>query len=633
MAFIFGGDTGETADSAAAKRKLAEALMAQGSQTGPVASPWEGANRAAQAITGALLARSADRATSDADAQVMAALSGQPYEPPKSSGGMLGRIFGGGPEKTPGTTNSSVAPATSDYVDPKVAALPQGASSATGGQDATWLSYANQNATRSQPLSQDLSKAMSFLPELGVKMEVFSGGQPGAGEGGGRVGSTRHDHGGAGDVFFYKDGRRLDWNNAEDVPVYQEIVRRAKAAGVTGFGAGDGYMQPGSMHLGFGAPAVWGAGGKGANAPQWLSDAYNGPAPAAPAPAQASGPQVAQNGGGVQAVTQALAGRQGGMADPEIARLVQLSRNVSPGMRSVVNAIIQQKMQQAAQAADPLRQLQIRKAEMDISGGSQLDQEVKRAGLRKTEAELGQMGKTGDIKDYEYAKSQGYTGSFSDYQTAIKKAGASSVNIDQRAEGQFEKDVGSAQAKIFTGMAEDAVSAKAQRGQISQLRQQLARTPGGLLGGLQGLASQWGVKLGPNASAIEAAQATISQLVPAQRQGMPGAASDRDVEMFKSSLPKLSNTPEGNQVILDTMDALAAYREEQGKIATQVVTGQMTRADGMKALQALPDPLARFKEATAPKPSETAIPEIGTKADGYTFLGGNPGDPNNWRKD
>lgn len=114
---------------------------------------------------------------------------------------------------------------------------------------------------------------------------------------------------------------------------------------------------------------------------------------------------------------------------------------------------------------------------------------------------------------------------------------------------------------------------------------------------------------------------------------MPGAASDRDVEMFKSSLPKLSNTPEGNAIILDTMDALAAYREEQGKIATQVVTGQMNRADGMKALQALPDPLARFKEATAPKPSETAIPEIGTKADGYTFLGGNPADPNSWRKD
>ena len=34
-------------------------------------------------------------------------------------------------------------------------------------------------------------------------------------------------------------------------------------------------MQPGSMHIGYGNEAVWGAGGKGANAPEWLRDAYH----------------------------------------------------------------------------------------------------------------------------------------------------------------------------------------------------------------------------------------------------------------------------------------------------------------------------------------------------------------------
>lgn len=134
-----------------------------------------------------------------------------------------------------------------------------------------WIRYANQGATRSQPLASDLVNALSFLPELGLEMEVFSGGQPAPGQGP-RVGSTRHDHGNAADVFFYRNGERLDWSNPAHVPIFQDVVRRAKANGVTGFGAGDGYMQPGSVHIGFGNPAVWGADGKGANAAPWLRE-------------------------------------------------------------------------------------------------------------------------------------------------------------------------------------------------------------------------------------------------------------------------------------------------------------------------------------------------------------------------
>jgi len=148
---------------------------------------------------------------------------------------------------------------------------------------AEYLRYLNQGATRNLPLSPQLTSALGFLPELGVTAEVFSGGQPEKGSGGARVGSVRHDHGDAADVFFVKDGRRLDWANPEDRPLFEEIVQRGKASGLTGFGAGPGYMQAGSMHVGFGSPGVWGAGGKSATAPDWLVAAYGG----APAPSQA----------------------------------------------------------------------------------------------------------------------------------------------------------------------------------------------------------------------------------------------------------------------------------------------------------------------------------------------------------
>jgi hypothetical protein len=152
---------------------------------------------------------------------------------------------------------------------------------------ADWLSYSNQGATRSLGLDPKLAEALSFLRDMGVTADVFSGGQPGQGSGQPRVGSTRHDHGMAADVRFIKDGRALDWSNPQDVPLFQEIVKRGKAAGLTGFGAGPGYMGQGTMHVGFGAPAVWGAGGKGSNAPSWLRDAYYG-APAVAADTMAA---------------------------------------------------------------------------------------------------------------------------------------------------------------------------------------------------------------------------------------------------------------------------------------------------------------------------------------------------------
>ena len=156
-----------------------------------------------------------------------------------------------------------------------------------------WLQYSNQKATRNDPLDPSLVSAMSFLGDMGITMNVISGGQEAAGEGGSRTGSTRHDHGMAADVDFYKDGRKLDWNNPDDLPVLVQIVQTAKSRGVTGIGAGDDYMGAGRFHVGFGNPGVWGAGGKGANAPEWLTAAYNGaksgavPNPSAPSEAAA----------------------------------------------------------------------------------------------------------------------------------------------------------------------------------------------------------------------------------------------------------------------------------------------------------------------------------------------------------
>lgn len=138
-----------------------------------------------------------------------------------------------------------------------------------------FVQYANQGAKRNDPLAPELVNTMSFLPELGVTMEVVSGGQENNTTNG--TGSTRHNHGNAGDVKFKVGNRTLSWENEQDIPLLQQIVARGRANGLTGIGGGPGYMNPETTHIGFGNEAVWGA--EGGSPYPALAEAFNSTKP------------------------------------------------------------------------------------------------------------------------------------------------------------------------------------------------------------------------------------------------------------------------------------------------------------------------------------------------------------------
>lgn len=139
-----------------------------------------------------------------------------------------------------------------------------------------YIQYANKGSTRNQRLNPQLEQALSFLQEEGITFRVNSGGQPGKGSGGKRVGSTAHDHGYAADGDLYRNGRKLDWNNSKDLPLLKSIVEEAAARGINGIGAGNDYMGSGRFHFGIQEnAAAWGKDGKGANAPAWLKSAHS----------------------------------------------------------------------------------------------------------------------------------------------------------------------------------------------------------------------------------------------------------------------------------------------------------------------------------------------------------------------
>lgn len=140
----------------------------------------------------------------------------------------------------------------------------------------SYLTYSNTGAIRNKELSPELVAALSFLEDMGLTADVFSGGQDAKGHGHRRTGSTRHDLGHAADIRLKRGDEVLDFTNPEHLEVFQEFVRRGKGAGLTGFGAGKDYMGSNAIHVGFGNAGVWGAKGRAANAPKWLADTYAG---------------------------------------------------------------------------------------------------------------------------------------------------------------------------------------------------------------------------------------------------------------------------------------------------------------------------------------------------------------------
>lgn len=123
----------------------------------------------------------------------------------------------------------------------------------------------SQSGIRSMPVNDKLLGVLQkAAAEAGVAVNITSGAQPNFPQGP-RTGSTRHDIGvGAADLDLMQNGRVLNDNNPEDVKIKKKFVEAAAAAGATGIGAGEGYMGPTKIHVGFGNPATWGGAG-------WLS--------------------------------------------------------------------------------------------------------------------------------------------------------------------------------------------------------------------------------------------------------------------------------------------------------------------------------------------------------------------------
>jgi len=270
--------------------------------------------------------------------------------------------------------------------------------------------------------------------------------------------------------------------------------------------------------------------------------------------------------------------------------------------------LLMQEMQRRQEASDPIRQMQMEEQllklnamrnpppDYDMITGK--DGSIFRADKRTGNIEQVYGGKPDKFRTLTDAEEQqmGLDTSKAYQIGADDKVqqiggGGTTVNIDQKAEGAFDKKLAEKQAEAFDTMATEGLNARADIGIIQEL-DTLLQGQGGTLSGIAGIAAKYGIG-GEGMGDLQAVQALINKLVPTQRAPGSGSMSDRDVELFTRSLPSLWNEPGGNAKILRVMRGLAEYKQAQGEIADQVLTGDMSRQEARRALRALPNPLAQ----------------------------------------
>jgi hypothetical protein len=185
------------------------------------------------------------------------------------------------------------------------------------------------------------------------------------------------------------------------------------------------------------------------------------------------------------------------------------------------------------------------------------------------------------------------------------KPGAYNVVLDRNddivsysATGQpnkniFGEEVAKKQAARWSTLSANYTPARQKLADIELLERLLADVNTGPLQAMSQFANSFGIDY--RSAPAAAAQALISRLVPGQRQPGSGPMSDADLDLFKQSLPALTTTVEGNQLIVKTMIAIGKYEVEVARIANLVVNEEISRQEGQRQLEAMNDPLAEVK--------------------------------------
>lgn len=144
-------------------------------------------------------------------------------------------------------------------------------------------------------------------------------------------------------------------------------------------------------------------------------------------------------------------------------------------------------------------------------------------------------------------------------------------------------------AKTLSETFSTGVTAASNLNKINRLDALLQNVETGSMAALKGVMGNLGIET-EGLGDIQAAQALINAMVPAQRPPGSGPMSDADLELFKQSLPRLINQPRGNEIIIETLRGIAAYDALGAEIVQKYRTQEISKAEAFQQLMSRPDP-------------------------------------------
>lgn len=218
----------------------------------------------------------------------------------------------------------------------------------------------------------------------------------------------------------------------------------------------------------------------------------------------------------------------------------------------------------------------------------------------------------GVVGEFQAAKAAGEvppTTTLTDY-IAMKRPPGTTVNVGERAT-PFEKKAQESQAEAFSEIQKSGTSAARSSREITRLGNILEKVGTGGAAAFKQAAGNFGIKT-EGLDDIQAAQAIINKLVPQQRPPGSGTMSDADLALYKESLPRLINQPGANREIIRSMKDINEYVIKEGQIASDVLDGKLTPAQGRQKLLELGNPIQEFFErnqAASPGSPRTQLPK------------------------
>ena len=174
----------------------------------------------------------------------------------------------------------------------------------------------------------------------------------------------------------------------------------------------------------------------------------------------------------------------------------------------------------------------------------------------------------------------------------VSQVGGAGTTLNvNTAENKGAEKFAQLDAQSLIDVSKAGVTAGSTISKINRLEQLLSQTQTGPAAALAYTAGNFGIQT-EGLSELQAAQALINALVPAQRPAGSGPMSDADLELFKQSLPRLINTPDGNRLIIATLRGVAEYDRQGAEIVQKYRNKEISEAEAFQQLLNRKDPFA-----------------------------------------